>query len=141
MLPVGGRPFRARGTRERKGDDKSGRTRRIEKVAPVGPGNGIPVLDSARNPRHYHVTKRRRSAGGIVHAITNWRYRKDMENLSDTDMLQRREEIPRLIGLPRHKIDFDPHIDSTAHCLSYYAYLLSYKIVACYNLCITNFPS
>lgn len=33
--------------RERKGDDKSGRTRRIEKVAPVGPGNGIPVLDSA----------------------------------------------------------------------------------------------
>lgn len=38
---------RARGTRERKGDDKSGRARRIEKVAPVGPGNGIPVLDSA----------------------------------------------------------------------------------------------
>lgn len=36
------RPSRARGTRERKGDDKSGRTRRIEKVAPAGPGNGIP---------------------------------------------------------------------------------------------------
>lgn len=60
---------RARGTRERKGDDKSGRTRRIEKVAPVGPGNGIPVLDSAGNPRRYRVTKRR-SAGTIVRAIT-----------------------------------------------------------------------
>lgn len=60
---------RARGTRERKGDDKSDRTRRIEKVAPVGPGNGIPVLDSAGNPRRYRVTKRR-SAGTIVRAIT-----------------------------------------------------------------------
>lgn len=66
-VPVGRRPYRAR---ECKGDDKSGRTRRIEKVAPVGPGNGIPVLDSARNPRHYRVTKRR-STGGIVYAITN----------------------------------------------------------------------
>lgn len=51
-------PGRARGTRERKGDDKSGRARRIEKVAPVGPGNGIPALDSARNSRRYRVTKR-----------------------------------------------------------------------------------
>lgn len=88
-VPVG---RRARGTRECKGDDKSSRTRRIEKVAPMGPGNGIPVLDSARNPRHYHVTKRR-STGGIVYAITNRWYRKDIGNLSDIDMLQRREEI------------------------------------------------
>jgi len=63
-------------TRERKGDDKSGRTRRIEKVAPVGPGNGIPVLDSARNPRHYRVTKRR-SAGRIVRAITTGDIERD----------------------------------------------------------------
>lgn len=69
-VPVGRRPSRARGTRECKDDDKSGRTRRIEKVAPVGPGNGIPVLDNARNPRHYRVTKRR-STSGIVYAITN----------------------------------------------------------------------
>jgi len=35
----------------------------------VGPGNGIPVLDSVENPRRYHVTKHR-SAGTIVRAIT-----------------------------------------------------------------------
>lgn len=65
-VPVGSRAFRARGTRERKVDDKSGWTRRIEKVAPVGPGNGIPVLDSARNPRHYRVTKRRSTGGSYT---------------------------------------------------------------------------
>lgn len=64
-----GVPVERSRARERKGDDKSGRSRRIEKVAPVGPGNGIPVLDSAGNPRHYRVTKRR-SAGTIVRAIT-----------------------------------------------------------------------
>lgn len=92
-VPIGSRLSRARGTRERKGDDKSGWTRRIEKVAPVGPGNGIPVLDSARNPRHYRVTKRRSTGGSYTQLQIGDIEKTWKRNLSDTDMLHRSEEI------------------------------------------------
>jgi len=103
---------RARGTRECKGDDKSGRTRRIEKVAPVGPGNGIPVLDSVENPRRYHVTKHR-SANTIVRAITTGDIGKTERIYRIlTHCVNARKYFRSIFFLLRCTFDFHPNVDS-----------------------------
>lgn len=131
---------RARGTRERKGDDKSGRTRRIEKVAPVGPGNGIPVLDSAGNPRRYRVTKRR-SAGTIVRAITTGDIGKTGRIYRIlTRCVRARENIfDRIFFIAYHKFDSHSNADpQTYDLLQRYLCFITQECCNLYNYLLFN---